>query len=278
MIMFARFDSVKTLKTIIKLAAVALTSPATISVASGLYPNDPIVRTVVSIAALILVEGCLLLGWQMLDQQGKQATVTQRWLYAGLMWIAYLSLFGIALYHNGGLAGLMFRLTLSVVLVYTSVEAGLLASIRTEDQADRDIFKDWHVKRYARKLARQSTMADLDLTFAMRQLDRQAQEKVYSLQKARETQQQIQDVKSARVSGGADTVEKAKFDSATLDQANTKRKLSKVDAMNRTLQILTDDPMISLTDVARKIGRSRQTVYDYLMSLKRPGNCTGMGQ
>ena len=94
--MFGKFDSVKTLKTLIKLAAVALTSPATISVASGLYPNDPIVRTVVSIAALILVEGCLLLGWQMLDQEGKQATVTQRWLYAGLMWVAYLSLFGIA--------------------------------------------------------------------------------------------------------------------------------------------------------------------------------------
>jgi len=62
MTMFAKFDSVKTLKTLIKLAAVALTSPATVSVASSLYPNNLIVRTVVSIAALILVEGCLLLG------------------------------------------------------------------------------------------------------------------------------------------------------------------------------------------------------------------------
>jgi hypothetical protein len=57
--MFAKFDSVKTLKTLIKLAAVALTSPATVGVASSLYPTDPILRIVVSIAALILVEGCL---------------------------------------------------------------------------------------------------------------------------------------------------------------------------------------------------------------------------
>lgn len=83
--MFTKFDSVKVLKTLIKLAAAALASPATIPVVSGLYPNDPMARTVVSIAALILVEGCLLLGWQMLDHQGKQATVTQRWLYARLI-------------------------------------------------------------------------------------------------------------------------------------------------------------------------------------------------
>jgi hypothetical protein len=118
MTMFAKFDSVKTLKTLIKFAAVALTSPATVSVASSLYPTDPILRTVVSVAALILVEGCLLLGWEMLDQQGRNATATQRWLYAGLAWVAYFSLFVIALNHNEGAAGLTFRLTLGVMLVY----------------------------------------------------------------------------------------------------------------------------------------------------------------
>lgn len=114
--MFAKIDSVKTLKVLIKISAVALTSPATVAVADSLYPDSPAIRVVVSIAALILIEGCLLLGWQMLDQQGKQATFTQRLLYAGLMWVAYISLFGIALYHNKGLAGLMFRLTLGVML------------------------------------------------------------------------------------------------------------------------------------------------------------------
>jgi hypothetical protein len=130
--MFVKFDSVKTLKTLIKLAAVALTSPATVSVAGGLYVDNPVLRAVVSIAALILAEGCLLLGWEMLDQQGKNATMIQRWLYAGLAWVAYFSLFVIALNHNEGAAGLTFRLTLGVMLVYASVEAGLLASIKRE--------------------------------------------------------------------------------------------------------------------------------------------------
>src|SRR5689334_13944151 len=121
--MFATFDSVKTLKTLIKLSAVALTSPATISVASGLYPDDLITRVVVSVAALILVEGCLLLGWEMLDQQGRNATMIQRWLYAGLAWVAYFSLFAVALSHHEGIAGLTFRLTLGVMLIYASVEA-----------------------------------------------------------------------------------------------------------------------------------------------------------
>ena len=171
--MFTKFDSVKTLKTLIKLAAVALTSPATFAVAGSLYSTQPITKTIVSVSALILVEGCLLLGWQMLDQHGKNATMTQRWLYAGLMWVAYLSLFGIALYHNEGSAGFAFRATLGVMLLYTSIETGLLAEMKRNRQADRGIKRDWRVKRYARKLARKQTMADLDLDAKMRQLDRE---------------------------------------------------------------------------------------------------------
>ena len=206
--MITKFDSVKTLKTLIKLAAVALTSPATVGVASSLYPTDLILRTVVSIAALILVEGCLLLGWEMLDQQGKNATTTQRWLYAGLAWVAYFSLFVIALNHHEGAAGLTFRLTLGVMLVYASAEAGLMAGIKREGQADRDIFMDWQVKRYARKLARKSAMAELDSTARMRQIDIEATEKLYNLQKARDTEQHIQEIESGSVLDSQTVVEK----------------------------------------------------------------------
>src|SRR5574341_692139 len=172
--MFGKFESVKALKTLIKLSAVALTSPATIAVAGSLYPDTPLLRLVVSAAALILIEGCLLLGWEMLDKHGKTATMTQRWLYAGLAWVAYFSLFVIALNHHEGVSGLTFRLTLGVMLIYASIEAGLMASIKSGDQADRDIFTDWQVKRYARNLARKSAMADLDSTARMRQIDREA--------------------------------------------------------------------------------------------------------
>ena len=117
--MSAKFNSIRLLKTLIKFSAVALTSPATVSVAGSLYPDNPITRLVVGIAALVLVEGCLLLGWEMLDSQGKHATMAQRWLYAELTGVAYVALFGIALYHNERAAGLAFRLTLGVLLSTT---------------------------------------------------------------------------------------------------------------------------------------------------------------
>jgi hypothetical protein len=271
--MFGKFDSVKTLKTFIKLAGVAITSPATISVASSLYPADPFLRVVVSIAALILVEGCLLLGWEMLDQQGKYATTAQRWLYAALAWVAYFSLFVIALNHNEGAAGLTFRLTLGVMLVYASVEAGLLAGIKHEGRADRDIFTDWQVKRYARKLARKSAMADLDSTSRMRQIDREAGEKLYSLQKERETGQRIQEIQSGSGIDRphiVDTV-KSTVSTGSLDRFNRKRELSKRQALDRTLQILADNPTANPSEIAVRIGKSRQTVYDYLDELEAVG-------
>jgi len=270
--MFGKFNSVKTIKTLIKLAAVTITSPATVSVASGLYPTDPILRVVVSIAALILVEGCLLLGWEMLDQQGKNATMAQHWLYAGLAWVAYFSLFVIALNHNEGTAGMTFRLTLGVMLVYASVEAGLLAGIRREGQADRDIFTDWQVRHYARKLSRKSAMADLDSASRMRQIDREVVEKLYSLQKSQETEQRIRDIESGNLDS-PNVVEKAKSTNfgSLLDKATRSRKLSKRHALDKTLQILSDNPTASPLEIASKIGKSRQTVYDYLDELQTAG-------
>ncbi len=271
--MFAKFDSVKALKTLIKLAAVALTSPATVSVASSLYPNNLIVRMVVSIAALILVEGCLLLGWEMLDQQGKNASMAQRWLYAGLAWVAYFSLFLIALNHNEGAAGLTFRLTLGVMLVYASVEAGLLAGIRRDGHADRDILTDWRVKRYARNLARKSAMADLDSTSRMRQIDREAVEDLYNLQKARETEERARNIQSGSGFYGPNTVETMKPTVSTrpLDIVNRKRQLSKRQALDKTLHILSKNPTANPSEIAVQIGKSRQTVYDYLGQLEAAG-------
>src|SRR5258705_9505217 len=269
MAMFAKFDTVKTLKTLIKLAAVALTSQATVSVASSLYPTDPVLRVVVSVAALILVEGCLLLGWEMLDQQGKNATIIQRWLYAGLAWVAYFSLFVIALNHNEGVSGLTFRLTLGVMLVYASIEAGLLASIKREGQADRDIFTDWQVKRYSRKLARKSAMADLESTARMRQIDRESIEKVYVLQKSRQTEEHVQNIEARDSLCGQDGVEKVKstVSNSPLDKANRKRHRSKQRALDKMLEILSANPAMSPPEIAMKIGKSRQTVYDYFDEL-----------
>jgi hypothetical protein len=271
--MFRKLNSVTALKTLIKLAAVALTSPATVAVASSLYPDSPITKVTVSLASLVLVEGCLLLGWEMLDQQGKQATIAQRWLYAGLAWIAYFSLFAIALYHNEGVAGFAFRLTLGVVLIYTSAEAGLLAQIKIKNQADKDIYKDRQVRRYARKLARRAAMADLNLTAQLQQVDREAKEKLYTLQKARQTERFVQLIESEQVPDLPEPVEMAKstFAPDTLDKANQKRKLSKQQAIDATLQILSDNPDATPVDIAAQIGKSRPTVYDYFKELEAAG-------
>jgi hypothetical protein len=278
--MFTKLNSVMALKTLIKLAAVALTSPATVAVASSLYPDHPITKVTVSLASLVLVEGCLLLGWEMLDQQGKHATMEQRWLYAGLAWIAYFSLFAIALYHNEGIAGFAFRLTLGVVLIYTSAEAGLLAQIKIKNQADKDIYKDRRVRRYARKLARRSAMADLNLESRIQQVDREAKEKLYTLQKARQTERFVQIIKSGQVSTHPEPVEMAisTIVPDTLDRANQKRKLSKQQAIEATLQILSDNPDAKPIDIAAQIGKSRQTVYDYLSALEQTGKINRNGR
>jgi hypothetical protein len=277
--MSTKYNSVKALKTLIKLAAVMLTSPATVAVASSLY-SAPITRIIVSAAALILIEGCLLLGWQMLDQHGKNATMVQRWLYAGLMWVAYFSLFGIALYHKEGTAGFAFRATLGVMLVYASIEAGLLAEVKRNQQADSDIQKDRRVKRYARKLARQGAMADLNLAARIQQADREAREKLYTLQKARQTERFIQIIESEQVSIHPESVEMAKSTIAldSLDKASQKRKLSKQQAIDATIQILSDNPAAKPVDIAAQIGKSRQTVYDYLKVLEQTGRISRNGQ
>lgn len=166
-----------------------------------------------------------------------------------------------------------FRLTLGVVLLYTSVEAGLLAGIKHEGQADRDIFADWQVKRYARKLSRKSAMADLDSTSRIRQIDREANEKLYSLRKVQETERQVREIEAESPVNDPKVVEKAKSTNSgnLLDKATRTRQLSKRQALDKTLQILSDNPAANPSEIAKQIGKSRQTVYDYFDELEESG-------
>jgi hypothetical protein len=107
-------------------------------------------------------------------------------------------------------------------------------------------------------------MADLQLAVKMRQLDREAQAELYSLQRERDTQLQMEIIRSEDSSDNQRVVEMTKLDRATLEQANMIRKLSKRDAITKTLQLLAENPNTSPSVIAEQIGRSRQTVYDYL--------------
>lgn len=272
--MFTKFDSVTTLKMLIKFAAVALTSPATVAVASSLYPNDPFIRVIVSVAALILVEGCLLLGWEMLDQQGKTATMTHRWLYAGLAWVAYFSLFVVALSHNEGFAGLTFRLTLGVVLLYTSAEAGLLAGIRQDAAADAYITKHRIARKYRRDAAIRHAKLEIDAEYELSRLRPAVDRDVANEALKVDGQKRLLAVKNGHqaATGNVSSPEPFPY---PIDKAQkrrmTKQNMARSETLDKILGILAVNPNASLREPADQIGRSHETVRQYLGTLERQG-------
>lgn len=116
-------------------------------------------------------------------------------------------------------------------------------------------------------------MADLDSTSRMRQIDREAREKIYSLEKARETERSILYLQTGSSLDSVTPVDtrKSTVSTGSLDQHNRKREFSKRQALDRTLQILSDNPTASPSEIAKQIGKSRQTIYDYFDELEATG-------
>lgn len=142
----------KILKPLLKIAAVCLTAPATLAVfTSTLSGYGTVGRWIPSIAALVLIEGALLLGWQLLDEKGKTSEKLQRWLWAALVIVAYAALNVVAWQHGEGWAGILARGTVLVLIVYSIAEAGILADLRSDKAVDKDITVDRGVKDHRRK-------------------------------------------------------------------------------------------------------------------------------
>jgi len=57
-----------------------------------------------------------------------------------------------------------------------------------------------------------------------------------------------------------------------------KRRLSKAEALDRLVALLAEDPNTPVTDLARTIGRSRTTTYEYLNELEKVGRIRRNGQ
>jgi predicted HTH transcriptional regulator len=115
-------------------------------------------------------------------------------------------------------------------------------------------------------------MAELDSTARMRQSDIEVTEKLYSLEKAQDTERRIRDIQaSSPASFGIVDTRKRPVSTAALERFNRKRELSKRQALDRTLQILIDNPEASPSEIAAQIGKSRQTVYDYFDELEAAG-------
>lgn len=258
------------LKTVIKLAAVMLTSPATWAVAGGLY-SDPVQRLIVQIAALVLVEGALLLGWHLLDTN-RQAETPQRWLYACMALVAYAGLWWLAVAHGEGLSGIVFRGTLGVLLVYSIADAGLLASIRSATAADRDIMKDGQVRRYARKLARQDAIANLDSDQDIKRQEREAAAHIRGARVALEKQRGLAAVKSEHT---ASIEQRFPMPIAeTRARRDIRRAKSKDNAKATIVRAIGVNPALTHDDLAVMTGKSRQSIGAYLAEMQQAGELT----
>lgn len=248
----------KLLRSTIKIAAVALTAPATWAVAGNLY-TAPLQQLIVQLAALALVEGALLLGWQMLDTNSK-ATTAQRVLYAGVTLVAYGVLWMVAIAHGEGLAGIGFRGTLGVLIGYSIFESGILANIQIKRQADRDITRHWRVKRYRRRLAIADAKAAADMEFDLLAARRGVDATVMN-----EVVKQDGTTRLKAVKAGAVTVS---HETPVKPSRKTKKSLSKKKALDKTVDVLRDDPHASLRDIAEQVDKSHETVRRYLIELE----------
>jgi predicted Rossmann fold nucleotide-binding protein DprA/Smf involved in DNA uptake len=218
---------------------------------------------IVQLAALVLVEGALLLGWYMLDNSTR-ATALQRSLYATLTVTAYGVLWAVAIAHGEGLAGIGFRATLGVLIAYSVIESGLLAGIKLRQQADRDITRHRAVKRHRRKLAiddaKAADVVHFDIKSAHRDMETAIARRVIELDK----QRQLADLTAER----ANQYKPVRIEDAQKSRTMRQRS-SKQAAVDKTLDILKDDPHASIRTIANAIDRAPSTVSNYLRELEQ---------
>lgn len=260
-------------KWLIKGAAVCLTAPATLAVASTLYSDFGIWSNVTAVSALVLVEGALLLGWHLLDTQGKAATSGQRGLYAALVVVAYVVLWAVALAHGEGLVGIAFRGTLGVLIVYSLAEAGILAGLRQDSAVRRDVSNDRKVRKHQRKLAVNDAIEQLDTEYAIKAkqrvnyateqgkaLELEHSAVMSSLRKPKEP------ARDASIEAFPYPIERAR------QRKSSKRLARKEEGLQRIFTAQAANPGITHEDLARIVGVSRQTIGKWLADTNGNGH------
>ena len=108
----------------------------------------------------------------------------------------YLGLWALAIQHGEGLAGVVFRLALGLALVGSIYDAGIVSGLRRDAASDRDIAKDWRVKRHARNLARQDAIAELNAGQQIKALERDARMTIESARIALEKRRSMTTVRA----------------------------------------------------------------------------------
>lgn len=270
----------KVLNVVVKVAGAAVTVPATVAVAGGLFADVPSGwRWLVQVAAVLLVEGVFLSNWLLLETSKTKDTaykvryaLTALGLYAGL-WV-------LAWSHGEGLAGLVFRLALGAALGGSVYDAGVYDLLRAARRADGDVRNTRAVKRLSRKLARGDAQLQLRLdseySQALSQAEHAARMEGVNLYSKRLLQGvRAEDAELGLVPESPSQTGNSNGRGSNLDRgrkrANARKRDSKADRLERMVDLLRDNPRASLRELGEGVGVSHTTADRYLKELQEQG-------
>ena len=159
-----RFDLYLTQQAIdllMKLAGVAVTSVATVSVARSAfsYLSEPWL-SFVTFGALILIEGAFIASWLAIDTQ-RNAPMALKVAWSVTLITVYVALLIVALAHGEGSAGWAFRFVMAVMIGRSIYEAGVYEVLKSNHRADHDIRNAYVIRRLKRRHARDSAIKTL---------------------------------------------------------------------------------------------------------------------
>ena len=140
----------------IKGAGVLITSVATYQVARDTFghlasPFD----TIVSMGALLLVEGAFVATWFAIDTQ-HHAPMATKISWALTLVTLYIALLVIGVVNGEGSAGWAFRFVLAIMIGKSIYEAGVYEVLRNTRKADRDITRSYAVRTLKLKIDREN--------------------------------------------------------------------------------------------------------------------------
>lgn len=142
----------------IKVAGVVLTSVATYQVASSTFAHiEGPWQQVVTLGALLLVEGAFVLTWFALDTQ-RNAPMAMKVSWSITLMTIYVALLVIGIINGEGTAGWAFRLVLGIMIGKSIYEAGVYEIMKNSRKSDRDIKNAYSVRRLKRRVDRQKAI------------------------------------------------------------------------------------------------------------------------
>jgi hypothetical protein len=251
----------------VKLASLAVTAPATWIVATQLF-NDiqsPLLLFVMRFSAVFLIEGVMLSNWLLLEFD-RSATPEIKARYGLTALAMYIALLVIGWKHEGP-TGLVFRLALLAALLGSGWDTYVYTWQKATAKADKDISATRAVRHYRRKLAiadaKEALTVGFDLLREQRVVDKAVQLEVIKSDK-QERLTLLSKHHEFKLSELEETFVNA-------DKNRGKKvlpaPLTRSQAVDKMLDIYRTDPSASLREVGDKIGRSHQTVSDYLDEL-----------